>query len=295
MKNLLLIAVTILAVGCGEKNEPVAVTKPVEEKQQEIKEEVKADGFIDKWSEFGETVEGTPETWEFFKNGTVKIIDEGEEFGTFKYENIEKNRIIIDTKFGKITVMMSKSGDEITGEIEGAKFKYRRVQRVKPKESAHKTTLVEEKQEEVKEQVKSKEPLTLKNITKLNLQLQIMESIYNNLYGLFGADGEFPKEGPKQMIIKEIQAGGITNSQNGATYKDYNQFTSISDRDTKESRHVIYNASCRFGAKELCLASPWVIQGRRAVVYGEGSREYIEEEEYQKLSTKDGVEMTPFK
>ena len=42
MKNLLLIAVTILAVGCGEKNEPVAVTKPVEEKQQEIKEEVKA-------------------------------------------------------------------------------------------------------------------------------------------------------------------------------------------------------------------------------------------------------------
>ena len=28
MKNLLLIAVTILAVGCGGKNEPVAVTKP---------------------------------------------------------------------------------------------------------------------------------------------------------------------------------------------------------------------------------------------------------------------------
>ncbi|MDB4711153.1 hypothetical protein OAF35_00625 [Verrucomicrobiales bacterium] len=41
MKSLLLIAITILAVGCGGKNEPVAVTKPVEEKQQEVKEEVK--------------------------------------------------------------------------------------------------------------------------------------------------------------------------------------------------------------------------------------------------------------
>ena len=41
MKSLLLIAVTILAVGCGGKDESTTETKPVEEKEQEVKEEVK--------------------------------------------------------------------------------------------------------------------------------------------------------------------------------------------------------------------------------------------------------------
>jgi len=41
MKNLLLIAITILAVGCGGKNESTTETKPVEEKVLEVKEEVK--------------------------------------------------------------------------------------------------------------------------------------------------------------------------------------------------------------------------------------------------------------
>ena len=41
MKNLLLIAIAILAVGCSEKNESTADTKPVEEKVVEVKEEVK--------------------------------------------------------------------------------------------------------------------------------------------------------------------------------------------------------------------------------------------------------------
>ena len=41
MKTLLLIAIAILAVGCGEKNESTADTKPVEEKVVEVKEEVK--------------------------------------------------------------------------------------------------------------------------------------------------------------------------------------------------------------------------------------------------------------
>ena len=40
MKNLLLIAIIILAVGCGEKNESTTDTKPVEEKVLEVKEEV---------------------------------------------------------------------------------------------------------------------------------------------------------------------------------------------------------------------------------------------------------------
>ena len=41
MKSLLLIAITILAVGCGGKDESTTETKPVEEKVLEVKEEVK--------------------------------------------------------------------------------------------------------------------------------------------------------------------------------------------------------------------------------------------------------------
>ena len=43
MKNLLLIAIIILAVGCGEKNESITDTKPVEEKVVEVKEEAKTE------------------------------------------------------------------------------------------------------------------------------------------------------------------------------------------------------------------------------------------------------------
>ena len=41
MKPLLLIAITILTVGCGAKDEPTTETKPLEEKAVEVKEEVK--------------------------------------------------------------------------------------------------------------------------------------------------------------------------------------------------------------------------------------------------------------
>ena len=40
MNYLLLIAITILAVGCGEKNESNSETKPVEEKALEVNEKV---------------------------------------------------------------------------------------------------------------------------------------------------------------------------------------------------------------------------------------------------------------
>ena len=43
MKNLLLIAITILAVGCSGKDESTTETKPVEEKVQEVKEEAKTE------------------------------------------------------------------------------------------------------------------------------------------------------------------------------------------------------------------------------------------------------------
>ena len=46
MKNLLLIAIAILAVGCGGKDESTNETKPVEEKVLEVKEEVKPEEAV---------------------------------------------------------------------------------------------------------------------------------------------------------------------------------------------------------------------------------------------------------
>ena len=46
MKNLLLIAIAIFAVGCGGKNKPLTITKPLEEKVLEVKEEVKTEKAI---------------------------------------------------------------------------------------------------------------------------------------------------------------------------------------------------------------------------------------------------------
>ena len=43
MKNLLLIAITILAVGCGGKDESTTEIKPIEEKVLEVKEEAKTE------------------------------------------------------------------------------------------------------------------------------------------------------------------------------------------------------------------------------------------------------------
>ena len=46
MKPLLLIAIAILAVGCGAKDESTTETKPVEEKVVEVKEEVKTEESV---------------------------------------------------------------------------------------------------------------------------------------------------------------------------------------------------------------------------------------------------------
>ena len=74
MKSLLITAVTILAVGCGEKNEPVAVTKPVEEKQQEIKEEVKPEEAVVETKPV-EELPLNPNLKYEIKDGTVTITD----------------------------------------------------------------------------------------------------------------------------------------------------------------------------------------------------------------------------
>ena len=78
--------------------------------------------YIGKWSEFGETVEGNPEIWEFHDNGTVDIVDEGNKFN-FKYIITGKDTITIKTIFGALKATLSQSGDELTS----AAGKYRRL------------------------------------------------------------------------------------------------------------------------------------------------------------------------
>ena len=54
MKNLLLIAVTILAVGCGGKNKPLTITKPPEIEKEElppIPEEVTKEFVMTLWDQ----------------------------------------------------------------------------------------------------------------------------------------------------------------------------------------------------------------------------------------------------
>ena len=93
MKNLLLVAVTILAVGCGGKNQATDGAKSIIEKQLE-----------------------------------VKSVEEKEQ----------------EVEVEEPVVAENKSAKED-------------VQSVKPKESAHKTTPVEENQEKVKEEVKAED------------------------------------------------------------------------------------------------------------------------------------------
>jgi len=78
--------------------------------------------YIGKWSEFGETVEGNPEIWEFHDNGTVDIVDEGNKFN-FKYIITGKDTITIKTIFGALKATISQSGNELTS----AAGKYRRL------------------------------------------------------------------------------------------------------------------------------------------------------------------------
>ena len=78
--------------------------------------------YIGKWSEFGETVEGNPETWEFHDNGTVDIVDEGNKFN-FKYIITGKDTITIKTIFGALKATLSQSSDELTSTA----GKYRRL------------------------------------------------------------------------------------------------------------------------------------------------------------------------
>ncbi len=85
--------------------------------------------IVGKWKEVGDT-----QTIEFFKDGTVTIIDEGEPPITGDYKFIDKNHVRMDFKglgelLGAVVIEFSDSGEEFSvtnpfGEVE----KYRRFE-----------------------------------------------------------------------------------------------------------------------------------------------------------------------
>ena len=92
--------IAVVLVGCGESPS----------------EAIQANLLKGKWIEFGDTVKGGPETWEFNENGTVDIIDEGKKTAG-KYQVTPPDTVSI-TVFGMtISAKISKSGNEITSEV----------------------------------------------------------------------------------------------------------------------------------------------------------------------------------
>ena len=126
MKKLAVLFAALLVAGCGEKEQsapaPEAKTlEPVAEAELPTKsgpksKAMKANLLKGKWIEFGDTVRGGPETWEFHENGTVDIIHEGKKMAG-KYEVIPPDTVSM-TAFGTtISAKISKSGDEITSSV----------------------------------------------------------------------------------------------------------------------------------------------------------------------------------
>jgi hypothetical protein len=126
MKKLVLLFAALLVAGCGEKEQSALApeakpVEPVAEAESPTKSEpkskaMKANLLKGKWIEFGDTVRGGPETWEFHENGTVDIIDEGKKMAG-KYEVTPPDTVSM-TVFGMtISAKISKSGDEITSAV----------------------------------------------------------------------------------------------------------------------------------------------------------------------------------
>ena len=139
MKKLVLLLGAFALIGCGEKKEtsdasgdsgesqqsaPVTEAKPVEPvaeaesptESEPTSKAMKANLIKGKWIEFGDTVRGGPETWEFHENGTVDIIDEGKKMAG-KYQVTPPDTVSM-TAFGmEISAKISKSGDEITSPV----------------------------------------------------------------------------------------------------------------------------------------------------------------------------------
>ena len=114
MKSIYLIAFAILAFGCGEKNEPTTKTKPLEEKQQEVKEEVQPE------ENSAETQPATTETDQSLYDATLlgetekvkKAIADGADVNT---KGVLHNAAVnaLDTRDNEITELLIKKGADV--------------------------------------------------------------------------------------------------------------------------------------------------------------------------------------
>ena len=112
------------------------------------------------------------------------------------------------------------------------------------------------------------------NLIKQQRYLGGLYRVFFSLYGLKDLKKQFPFE-------EEIFEG----SRLGETLKKH--------PTTGKIKPVLYNHLGKWDADSIILATPWVIDGHRVVVFGDSGRQIVEEKKYQKLIQQKGVEMKP--
>ena len=120
---------------------------------------------------------------------------------------------------------------------------------------------------------------SLGNASKIK-SLQNLRRVHIVLYSKFGGDLLLPDKPLEEIIVAEVGNTELTRIKNPAT---------------GEIRQVLYNHLTDFSSGHIMLASPWVQDEERAVVYGDGRGELIPEEKYQQEIQKDEVEMRSLK
>ena len=112
------------------------------------------------------------------------------------------------------------------------------------------------------------------NLIKQQRYLGGLFRVFFSLYGLKDLKKQFPFE-------EEIFEG----NRLGETLKKH--------PTTGKIKPVLYNHLGKWDADSIILATPWVIDGHRVVVFGNSGRQIVEEKKYQKLIQQKGVEMKP--
>ena len=129
--------------------------------------------------------------------------------------------------------------------------------------------------------LKIEQPAAIPNEkARQNQNLAWLKGLQVALYSKFGKFGYLPDPPLEEIIIAAARNDEVTRLKNP---------------ESGETRQVLYNLLTDFGPRHIMLASPWVQGGERAVVYGDGRGELIDEEKYQQEIQKEAVEMRSLK
>ncbi len=168
---------------------------------------MKANLLKGKWIEFGDTVRGGPETWEFHENGTVDIIDEGKKMAG-KYEVTPPDTVSM-TVFGMaISAKISKSGDEITSSV--GKYKKEGTYQAEAKPPPAETPVAESPNEEPSDTPKSLSDGDVERLLKEAVEEESLQ--YRD--GLFYQNNE-PYSGWAKGMYDSGQAKGLGQFKDG--------------------------------------------------------------------------------